>query len=89
MKRIDRFFLILAIILTVFLNAHYISGLFYDYDIPAYASDTLSILRGNIWYSRYIWENKPPGINFIFLLAFYIFGKSFISIQIFALIANT
>ncbi|OGX19849.1 MAG: hypothetical protein A3K83_07405 [Omnitrophica WOR_2 bacterium RBG_13_44_8b] len=102
-------FLCLAVILSVFLNACYVSGLYYEHDVPFYAYSTLKFYKvfgyliskgffhfplGNILLglrqtSEYsISGILPPGINFIFLAAFFIFGKSFIGIQIFSLIAN-
>jgi 4-amino-4-deoxy-L-arabinose transferase-like glycosyltransferase len=87
-NRIEAFFLILALAVSIFLNACYISGLYYDHDISKEASDTLDLLSGKGWRYFYNNNNFPPGINLIHLLAFSIFGKSFISIQIFSLLAN-
>lgn len=109
MKKVDIVFLISAIILTIFLNAHYISGLYYDHDVANYAYNTLKfckifrylINRGLFSFplrniplnltqsSAYSLSGiLPPGINFIFLAAFSLLGRSFTSIQIFSLIAN-
>jgi hypothetical protein len=88
MRRIEILFLVLAIVLTVFLHACYMSGLYYDQDVALYAGRTLEILKGKSWQSSSFWINKPPGINLIFLLAFWLFGESFISIQVLALIAK-
>lgn len=89
MRRLEILFLILAIVLTVFLHAHYMSGLYYDQDVAFYANSSLELARGKSLYSGFrSWGNKPPGINYIFLLAFSLFGPSFISIQIFSLIAK-
>jgi 4-amino-4-deoxy-L-arabinose transferase-like glycosyltransferase len=89
MRRIEIWFLVLAVVLTIFLHAHYMSGLYYEQDVAFYANSTLELSRGKSLYSGFRnWGNKPPGINYIFLLAFSLFGPSFISIQIFSLIAK-
>ncbi|MFH1458396.1 MAG: glycosyltransferase family 39 protein [Candidatus Omnitrophota bacterium] len=89
MKRIEILFLSFAIVLTIFLHAHYMSGLYYDQDVASYVNSTLEIGRGKSLYSGFrTWGNKPPAINYIFLLAFSLFGESFISIQVFSLIAK-
>ena len=87
MKKFDIVFLILAVILAIFLNAHYISGLYYEQDLGEYVYDVLRILSGKKWYYIQV-SNKPPGIHLIYILAFKLFGNSFISIQIFSLFAN-
>lgn len=87
-RKLELLFLLLSLLLSVFLNAHYICGLYYDLDIPNSVYDTLQVMNGKVWYSSPGWINKPPGINFIHLLAFSIFGKSFIGIQIFSALCN-
>ena len=87
-KRIEILFLILSIVLTIFLHAHYMSGLYYDQDVAFYAGRSFDISRDKTLLNFRNWGNKPPGIQYIFLLAFYLFGPSFISIQIFALISK-
>ncbi|KPK98063.1 MAG: hypothetical protein AMJ95_05895 [Omnitrophica WOR_2 bacterium SM23_72] len=90
MKRIEILFLVSALLLTIFLHLPYISGLYYEQDIALYANTTLEIARGKSLYSGFFrdWGNKPPLIHYIFLWAFSLLGPSFISIQIFALIAK-
>ncbi|MFH0826562.1 MAG: glycosyltransferase family 39 protein [Candidatus Omnitrophota bacterium] len=89
MKRIEIVFFIAAIGLIVFLHAHYMSGLYYDQDVATYVNSTLEIARGKSLFSGFRnWGDKPPGIYYIFLLAFSLWGQSFISIQIFSLIAK-
>ncbi len=69
------------------LHSYYLKERYYVIDVAGYAYNTLEVMNGHGWYAS-TWHNKPPGINFIYLIAFSIFGKSFISTQIIALLAN-
>lgn len=88
MKNIDKVFLICALILAIFINSHYITGLFYDHDVAFRAYKTFKVATGAELFHLLRQDNKPPGINFIFLLAFSLFGRNFIGIQVFSLIFN-
>ncbi len=87
MKRTATIFLVITIIFIIFYHFYYFSELYYDRDLAGYAYNTLDILRGRGWYYS-TWHPKPPGINFIFLAAFSLFGQSFKSIYSVALIFN-
>jgi len=87
MKKSEIWFLLIAIVFIVLQHIHYFSELYYDCDIPIYAYSSLNILNGEGWFHG-IWHGKPPGINFIIISAFKLFGQSFKSIYLVALIFN-
>lgn len=86
MKKIAVILLFLAVILIYFQHRHYFTELYYDRDVALYAFDAASVLAGKGWY--YCHNIKPPGITSIFLLAFVLFGASFKSIYLIALVFN-
>ena len=83
----NEIFFLLSCFLIIFLQSFYLREIFYDADVAGYAYNTIEIINGRGWYAS-TWNNKPPGINLIFILVFSLFGKSFLSIQIAVLLAN-
>ncbi len=87
MRKKELLFLLSAWLFIMLLHSYYLKERYYVIDVAGYAYNTLEVMNGHGWYAS-TWHNKPPGINFIYLIAFSIFGKSFISTQIIALLAN-
>lgn len=87
MRRKELFFLLSAWLFIMLLHSYYLKERYYVNDVAGYAYNTLEVMNGRGWYAS-TWHNKPPGINFIYLIAFSIFGKSFITTQIIALLAD-
>lgn len=87
MKKFEIIFLLFAVSLIVFLHFCYFKEIYYDCDLSGYAYNSLSVLKGMGWYYT-TWHPKPPGINFIILAAFKLFGNSFKSIYLAALFFN-
>lgn len=87
MKKNEVISLVLSASLIVFLHFFYFREICYDRDLAVYAYNSLSVLKGQGWYYT-IWHTKPPGINFIILAAFKLFGNSLKSIYLAALFFN-
>lgn len=87
MKKNEIICLSLAALFIVFQHWYYFSELYYDRDLAVYAYNSLKLLKGGEWY-HYARGPLPPGINFIIVAAFKLFGSSFKSIYLAALFFN-
>lgn len=74
-------FIILSILLR--LSAFFQST--FDHDESLYLLVANSLLQGNVPYTD-VWDNKPPGIYFLYALGLLIFGNNIISIRFFTCI---
>ncbi len=59
-----------------------------DWDESVYLVMADHLLQGDIPYTK-IWDNKPPGIYFLFALCQLVFGKTILAIRILACLAVT
>ncbi len=87
MRKKELFFLLSAWLFIILSLSYYLKETYYNIDIPGYAYNTQEVMNGRGWYAS-TWNNKPPGIIFIYLIAFSIFGKSLIATQIISILAN-
>jgi len=74
-------------ILLLLLNLPSFTGLFMHEDTVSYCQLTTVAFDGQGFYSS-SWHNKPPGIHYIYWLAFFLFGRSVLSVQILGFLAN-
>lgn len=58
----------------------------FDHDESLYLLVANSLLEGNAPYTN-VWDNKPPGIYFVYALGLIIFGNNIISIRIITCLA--
>lgn len=85
MKIRDMALLILAAATIVFLRCHFMSGLYYDIDVACRAYTASHFLQTKSM--AFLFQGLiPPGSVLIYALAFLMFGLSFVSVQIMALI---
>lgn len=87
MKKLEILFLLSAALVIIFLHIFYFREICYDRDLSFYTYNTLDVLKDHGWYYS-PWHTKLPGINFIILAAFKLFGQSFKSIYLAALFFN-
>lgn len=80
-KKTALIFLLSSVGLVLFYNLTYFVELCHNRDVAGCVYNTLDVLRGKGWYFS-TGGTKPPGINFIILAAFKLFGQSFKSIYL-------
>lgn len=83
-KRLGLFLLAFSAALLVFWQYPYFKEFCYDHDLSGYVYSALDVLAGNTWYQASCLP-RPPGIHFIIIAAFNLFGQSFKSIYLAAL----
>jgi len=87
MKKIEIIALLGAWIFILLLHSFFLKEIYYDHDVAGYAYNTAEVMNNRGWFAS-TWNNKPPGINFIYLAAFNLLGRSFITTRIITILAN-
>lgn len=75
----------ISVFLVVLLRLPYLSGLYYDPDVPYRAYIGWTLFEENT-KGFFLYGIMPPGIDFLYRMALSAFGPSFVSIQILAII---
>lgn len=78
--------MVFFLIITLVLRSSSFFASVIDQDESLYLLMARSLLEGNPPYSM-VWDNKPPGVYYLFAIALFVLGKSIVSIRILGWIA--